>query len=42
MTLSDLYTRLFINTVGSHVMVYNSPAFGNLYRNTITEFIQPR
>lgn len=35
----DLYTRLFINTVGSHVMVYNSDLYGNLYRNTMAEFL---
>lgn len=37
--MRDLYYRLFINTVGSHVMVYNSDNFGNLYSSTMSEFI---
>lgn len=40
MSLRDLYNRLFINTVGSHVMVYNAPQYGNMYRNTIEEFLR--
>lgn len=38
-SLRDLYYRLFINTVGSHVMVYNSAAYGNLYSSDMSEFI---
>lgn len=38
--LRDLYYRLFINTVGSHVMVYNAPLFGNLYTTSMTEFLR--
>ena len=38
-SLRDLYYRLFINTVGSHVMVYNAPMFGNLYSSDMAEFI---
>lgn len=38
----ELYTRLFINTVGSHVMVYNNDYFGSLYRNTMEEFLLPK
>lgn len=37
--LRELYYRLFINTVGSHVMVYNAPDYGNIYRNTFEEFL---
>lgn len=38
-SLRDLYYRLFINTVGSHVMVYNAHNYGNLYASGIEEFI---
>lgn len=37
--MRDLYYRLFINTVGSHVMVYNAQNYGNLYTSNISEFI---
>lgn len=37
--LRDLYYRLFINTVGSHVMVYNAENYGNLYSTDMSEFI---
>ena len=36
----DLYYRLFTNTVGSHVMVYNAPAYGNIYRETMREYLR--
>ena len=36
--LRDLYYRLFINTIGSHVMVYNTANFGNIHMNNISEF----
>ena len=35
----DLYYRLFLNTVGSHVMIYNDLNFGSLYSSDIREFI---
>lgn len=38
-TLRDLYYRLFLNTVGSHVMVYNDDNFGNLYTTSMSEFL---
>lgn len=38
-TLRELYYRMFINTVGSHVMVYNIEYFGNLYVDTMQEFL---
>lgn len=37
--MRDLYYRLFINTVGSHVMVYNARNYGNLYTSDMSEFI---
>ena len=37
--MRDLYYRLFINTVGSHVMVYNAQNYGNLYTSNMSEFI---
>lgn len=40
--MRDLYYRLFINTVGSHVMVYNAPFYGNLYTSDMSEFINCR
>lgn len=40
-SLRELYNRLFINTVGSHVMVYNAENYGNLYNSSMDEFINP-
>lgn len=40
-SMRDLYNRLFINTVGSHVMVYNADLYGNLYHSSMDEFINP-
>lgn len=40
-TMRNLYQRLFLNTVGSHVMVYNAENFGNLYYSSMDEFINP-
>lgn len=37
--MRDLYYRLFINTVGSHVMVYNAANYGNLYSANMSEFL---
>ncbi len=39
-SMRDLYYRLFINTVGSHVMVYNALNYGNLYKADMAEFIR--
>ena len=36
----DLYYRLFLNTVGSHVMMYNIENYGNLYTESIAEFLR--
>ena len=38
-SMRDIYYRLFINTVGSHVMVYNAVNYGNLYSADMSEFI---
>lgn len=40
-SMRDLYNRLFITTVGSHVMVYNAENYGNLYNSSMDEFINP-
>lgn len=39
-SLRDLYYRLFINTVGSHVMTYNVKNYGNIHRETMKEFLK--
>lgn len=41
-TLRDLYYRLFLNTVGSHVTVLGAHGYGNLYSSTMSEFLIPR
>jgi len=38
-SLRELYYKLFINTVGSHVMLYNEDCYGNIFTNTIEEFL---
>lgn len=38
-SMRDLYYRLFINTVGSHVMVYNAANYGSLYSSGMAEFL---
>ena len=38
-SLRELYYKLFINTVGSHVMLYNEDAYGNIIINTFEEFL---
>ena len=40
-SMHDLYNRLFINTVGSHVMVYNAENYGNLHNSFMDEFLNP-
>lgn len=41
LTYYDLYANVYQTTIGSHVTVYNSPFFGNLYTTTVREFIYP-
>jgi len=39
-TLRNLYYILVRRTFGSHASVYNSSMFGNMYRNTLEEFLE--
>ena len=39
-SLRDLYYKLFINTVGSHVMTYNVKNYGNIHRESMEEFLK--
>lgn len=39
MSLRELYYRLFSSTLGSHVTVYNADCFGNIYDNSMAEFL---
>ncbi len=39
MRLRDLYYKLFTNTVGSHVTLFNATHYGNLYKDSIGEFL---
>jgi glycosylphosphatidylinositol transamidase (GPIT) subunit GPI8 len=36
----ELYYHLFSSTLGSHVTVYNAEKFGNMYNNTMREFLE--
>jgi len=38
MSMRELYYKLFVNTVGSHVTLFNTYNFGNLYKDNIGEF----
>lgn len=38
--MRDLYYRLFINTVGSHVTLYNVENYGNIYHESMKEFLK--
>lgn len=37
--LYNLYQQLFINTLGSHVMIYNEDLYGNVITNTMEEYL---
>lgn len=37
--LRDLYFKLFRNTIGSHVTVYNQQYFDNMYKCSMSEFL---
>lgn len=39
MSLRDLYYKLFVNTVGSHVLLFNANNYGNIFKNNIGEFL---
>lgn len=38
--LRDLYYKLAAQTVGSHATVYNVENYGNVYTNTMREFLE--
>lgn len=38
-SLRDLYYKLARNTVGSHVTIYNEKEFGNLYKSSMSDFL---
>lgn len=38
-SLYNLYRKLFVNTLGSHVMIYNEDNYGNVITNTMEEFL---
>lgn len=38
-SLYSLYQKLFINTLGSHVMIYNEDNYGNVILSTMEEFL---
>ena len=39
-SLRDLYYTMARNTSGSHVKVYNAPNYGNVYINTMSEYLK--
>lgn len=39
-SLRDLYYTLARHTIGSHATVYNSECYGNLYHNSMSEFLK--
>lgn len=40
-SLRELYLAMFHQTLGSHVSVYNVDCYGNIYRETMGEFLCP-
>lgn len=40
MKIYDLYRKVYKNTIGSHVTVYNTEYFDNLYQNDMSEFLR--
>lgn len=41
-SLHDLYYQLATHTTASHAGLYNDACYGNVYRNTVEEFLKPR
>lgn len=39
-TMAELYYELYNHTPGSHVTVYNSDNYGNLYSSSLSEFLE--
>ncbi len=40
-SMHDLYYQLATHTTGSHAGLYNDENYGNIYRNTMKEFLVP-
>ena len=40
-TLHDLYYQLATHTTASHAGLYNDACYGNVYRNSVEEFLKP-
>lgn len=40
-SLHDLYYQLATHTTASHAGLYNDACYGNVYRNTVEEFLKP-
>ena len=40
-SLHDLYYQLATHTTGSHAGLYNDACYGNVYRSTLSEYLQP-
>ena len=40
-SVHDLYYQLATHTTGSHAGIYNYACYGNVYRNTLKEFLLP-
>jgi hypothetical protein len=38
-SLYNLYCKLFINTLGSHVMIFNEDNYGNVITNSMEEYL---
>ena len=41
-TLHELYYQLATHTTASHAGLYNDACYGNVYRNTVEEFLKPQ
>ena len=41
-SLHDIYYQLATHTTASHAGLYNDACYGNVYRNTLEEFLKPR
>ena len=40
-SLHELYYQLATHTTASHAGLYNDACYGNVYRNTLEEFLKP-
>ena len=39
LSIKDLYSETFSNTMGSHVTLYNAENFGNVFRNYVDDYM---